>query len=74
MKADVALEKKLETYKSVMASFAEAMKDKNLVPQVYISSDWSNGWSSASDFMNLMTASVVKDLWLNLNIPTKKIT
>lgn len=63
MKADNALDKRLEALVSINAAYAEAIKGQRLVPETYISGGGGDGrHSSAQDFINLMTANAARQV------------
>jgi len=68
MKADNALQIRVDAYKTVMIAFAENLPKQKLVPDVYIAgsgNDESGG--SVSQLVNLLTAKFAKDLALDFN-------
>ena len=61
----LALEQRLAAYTSVATAFAEAMKDKQIVPQVVISGggdEGGNNSTSALNLINLIMSKVALDL------------
>lgn len=62
MKADNALEKRLEAFVRVSESFAAAIRDKRLVPEVVVSGDWGAGQTNATDVIALLMAKSARDL------------
>ncbi len=72
LEADGALSVKLETYKVVMANFAEAIRgyQGNWVPTVMVGSHGSDGnvASGAQAFMDLLMIKAAKDLALDMSV------
>jgi len=69
MKADNALQIRVDAYKTVMIAFAENLPKQKLVPDVYIagSGNDESGGGSVSQLVNLLTAKFAKDLALDFN-------
>ena len=68
MAADGALEKKLETYVTVNAAYAEAIKAHQgaWVPSIVMGNNGQTQGSGAVDLINLLTAKAAKDLSLDM--------
>jgi regulator of protease activity HflC (stomatin/prohibitin superfamily) len=62
MQADNALEKRLDAFVMVSRAYAEALKDKQLVPGVVISGGKDGGQPNATDLISLLTAKAARDL------------
>lgn len=74
MQADNALEQRLNAFVKISQAYAEALKNKNLVPQIVISGNNEGGnTTSALDLINLLTAKTAKDLSVDLTTPQKEI-
>ena len=74
MQADGALEKKLNTYKEVMANWATAIGayQGDWVPRVEFNGTGAkSGTSGAQTLVDMLTAKTANDLGLNLAIPKK---
>ncbi len=68
MSADNALSKRLEAYVQVNEFYAQALQNKNLVPQVVIGGSGENGQSaSALDLVNLITSKAALDLGVHIS-------
>lgn len=61
MEADNALEKRLDAFVDISRAYANALKDKQLVPGVVISNN-GNNQSNATDLISLLTAKAAADL------------
>jgi hypothetical protein len=62
MQADNALEKRLEAFVEVSRAYAEALRDKQLVPGVVIGGDGSAQRTNATDLIAPLMAKVATDL------------
>jgi regulator of protease activity HflC (stomatin/prohibitin superfamily) len=62
MEADDALEKRLEAYIRVSEAFADAIRDKRLVPEVIVGGSQDTGQSNATDLIALLMAKTARDL------------
>lgn len=69
MAADGALEQKLDAYKFVMAKFAEEFGKQKWVPEVQMGSSDATGGNAAANLINLLTATTLKDLGLDMRVP-----
>lgn len=67
MQADGALNQKLAALVKINETWAAAMADSKVVPDVYIAGSGGGKTPSSMDFMNLMTAKAAKDLQVNTN-------
>jgi len=62
MEADNALSIRLENELKIHEAYAEAIKDKRLVPEVMISSGGEPGSTDATGLIQLIKAKLAKDL------------
>ena len=71
MKADGALEKKLQTYSDVQRMWADAFSkyQGDLVPQIQTGGGAGANNNAGLDFMQLMSMKAAKDLGLEMNVP-----
>lgn len=71
MKADGALEKKLQTYSEVQRMWADAFSkyQGDLVPQIQTGGGAGSNSNAGLDFMQLMSMKAAKDLGLEMNVP-----
>lgn len=70
MEADGALAQKLETFKFVMAKFAEEFGKQKWVPDVQMNTGaGTTGGNEAANFMNILMMQALQQLNLNMNIP-----
>ena len=69
MKADNALEIRINALKDIHAKYAEMLgKHQKIVPDVVVGSDKSSGQTNAAtDLVNLLTAQTARQLGLNPN-------
>lgn len=67
MQADNALEQRLAAYVEVSQAYANAIRDKQLVPQIVIGGEKGASQSSAMDLVNLITSGVAMDLGVKVN-------
>lgn len=74
MEADGALAQKLETYKFVMAKFAEEFGKQKWVPDVQMNAGSTAGGNEAANLINLLTAKTLKDLGLDVSVQTGRTT
>jgi len=72
MSANGALDAKLATYEKVSKMYADALQNYKgaWVPSIVMGGDGKAGGSS-SDFMNMFTAKVARDLSLDMSVPKK---
>jgi hypothetical protein len=68
--ADGALDQKLKTLVSINEQWANAFRDRK-VPSIIFGGDGKGQDMDASTFMSVLTAKAVKDLALDMNIPTQ---
>ncbi|MCU7943870.1 MAG: hypothetical protein KZQ87_14425 [Candidatus Thiodiazotropha sp. (ex Cardiolucina cf. quadrata)] len=71
MEADNALEKRLEAYVTVSEAFADAIRDKRLVPEVVVSGEKGSGQSNATDLIALLMAKTARDLGVAVSEPDR---
>ena len=69
MEADGALQQKLETYKSVMGYFANAIEKQKWVPEIQMGGGESGGGDAAMALIEMLSIKTAKDLALDLNVP-----
>ncbi len=72
LEADGALAQKLATYEAVMKRFAIEFGQRKWVPEVQMGVSNASGSNEAVNLINLLTASTLKDLGLDMSIPTAK--
>ena len=71
MEADNALEKRLEAYVAVSQAYADAIRDKRLVPEVVVSGEKGEGQSNATDLIALLMAKTARDLAVAVREPDR---
>ncbi|MDP2676197.1 MAG: SPFH domain-containing protein [bacterium] len=75
MEADGALAQKLETFKFVMAKFAEEFGKQKWVPDIQMNTGaGTTGGNEVSNFMNLFMVQMLKNLQLDMGIPSGRQT
>ena len=73
MEADNALEKRLEAFVQVSSAFADAIRDKRLVPEVVVSNTGGSGnQSNATDLIALLMAKTARDLGVAVSEPDRQ--
>ena len=74
MRADGALEKKLDAFKYAVDKTASALSNKQLVPNVYFAGGGSKNGSmpNGAALIQLMTAKYAQDLGIGKITPTTK--
>lgn len=73
LQADGALAQKLKTYEEVMGRFAQEFGKQKWVPEVQmgtIAGSEDSGGNEAANLINLLTAKTLKDLGLDMSVPT----
>ncbi len=71
MEADGALQQKLETYKSVMGYFANAIEKQKWVPEIQMGGGEGGGGDAAMALIEMLSIKTAKDLALDLNVNQK---
>lgn len=71
MRADNALEKRLDAFVEVSKAYADALKDKQLVPGVVIGGGQEGGQPNATDLISLLTAKAAQDLGVAVTEKTR---
>ncbi|MEW8149953.1 MAG: hypothetical protein AB2810_07355 [Candidatus Thiodiazotropha endolucinida] len=71
MEVDNALEKRLEAYVTVSEAFADAIRDKRLVPEVVVSGEKGSGQSNATDLIALLMAKTARDPGVAVSEPDR---
>jgi hypothetical protein len=74
IEADGALAQKLDTYKTVMGGFAREFGRQKWVPEVVMGSESGKTGDQVTQMMSLLSVKAMKDLGLDLRIPSTKPT